>query len=88
MKTELPVEQQETLDVYELSRMVSKMTITDATNLMECLVDKYGLDRTINILSDICGLKADHLIDCWNDHDQAKSWVRDFKKLDRLNLEN
>lgn len=88
METKLATQQLETLNVYELSRMISKINSTDALNLLECLVDKYGLSAVINDLSNVCGLKADHLADCWDDYDSAKSWMRDAKKLDRLEIEN
>lgn len=68
--------------------LVSDMSTVDVPEILECLVDKYGLSAVVDNLSIVCGNKAQHLRENWQDNSSAKLWDSDAIKLDRLKLEN
>jgi hypothetical protein len=41
----------------------------------ETLVDAAGIEAVIQGLSEICGLKADHITETWQDTILAKRWA-------------
>lgn len=41
---------------------------------LEALVDQFGLFAVLDNLSDVCGLKVEHVTSNWQDADLAKEW--------------
>ena len=41
---------------------------------LELLVDASSVQAVLQSLSEICGLKAEHIEEAWHDHDLAKTW--------------
>lgn len=41
---------------------------------IEDVIDKVGLDGLLDLISDICLAKAEHLEDNWQDSPAAKRW--------------
>jgi hypothetical protein len=51
-------------------------TIADADKLLiEGLIDRYGIDQILEITSEICGEKAQHIAENWQDTSLAKRWA-------------
>ena len=44
-------------------------------NTLEAMVDAAGIEAVIQGLSEICGLKADHIAHSWQDTILAKRWA-------------
>jgi hypothetical protein len=42
---------------------------------LEALIDAAGIEAVIQGLSEICGLKADHIAHSWHDTILAKRWA-------------
>lgn len=51
---------------------------------LEALVDRYDLDRVLDMLADICHGKADHLLTNWQDPRAARAWTKAGEKLSAL----
>lgn len=43
--------------------------------LMENLIDKYGVTDTLLMISDICDEKAGHIEVNWQDYDLSDKWL-------------
>jgi hypothetical protein len=41
---------------------------------METLIDRHGLDNVLDIISEVCYLKAEHLRTNWQDEVSAEYW--------------
>ena len=54
-----------------------------AMQQLESIVDNHGLAPTIEMLAEICNLKADHIRSNWQDDSLASRWGRMAGKLDR-----
>ena len=50
---------------------------------LESYVDKYGLQEVLSKLSYICGEKATHIAENWQDTKTAKVWTWASSFLDR-----
>lgn len=44
-------------------------------NTLEALIDAAGIEAVLQGLSEICGLKADHITHTWEDTILAKRWA-------------
>ena len=44
-------------------------------NALEALVDAAGIEAVVQRLSEICGLKAEHIAHNWQDTVLAKQWA-------------
>ncbi len=53
-------------------------------NILESLIDQYGLRTVIIGLSEIAFDKAEHLDVNWQDHDAARLWERAGMLLDGM----
>jgi hypothetical protein len=42
---------------------------------LEALIDAAGIEAVIQGLSEICGLKADHITETWQDAHLARRWA-------------
>jgi hypothetical protein len=47
-----------------------------AFDIMEELVDKFGVRDTMLMLSDVISAKADHIAGNWQDEGLARQWVK------------
>jgi hypothetical protein len=54
------------------------------TDDLEKAVDSLGLCEVVALLSEVCGLKAEHVRSAWQDEAQAKVWDRARYKLEGL----
>jgi hypothetical protein len=43
--------------------------------LLENLIDRYGIDQVLEMISEICGEKAEHIATAWQDAHLAKRWA-------------
>jgi len=66
----------------------------DAIDNLEKIVDHYDLENIIRALSFICGEKATHIAENWQDAKLAKSWMNcsvimdgALRRLEDLNAE-
>ena len=41
---------------------------------LEEIIDKFGLQRTVEALAEICHLKAEHIEENWQDNYMARAW--------------
>jgi hypothetical protein len=48
---------------------------------LETLVDKHGLDQTIELLSEVCHEKAEHIVTNWQDVESASVWESRGRQL-------
>ena len=54
---------------------------------LEALVDACGLDSVLMALSEVCGLKAEHVANHWQDASLAKAWATMCGKIGILSTE-
>ena len=54
--------------------------------LLESLVDAYGLPGVLDGLAEVCSLKARNLAENWQDTATAKLWDRACSKLEALQV--
>lgn len=54
--------------------------------MLEAIVDRNGLSGVLEMLSDICGAKAAHVAETWQDASLAKAWDANADKLARVTL--
>lgn len=52
--------------------------------MLEKAVDRYSLRIVLEMLSWICGLKAAHLRETWQDDASAETWEKTGDGLDRV----
>lgn len=57
-------------------------TIKEASDLLEGMVDQYGLANVLRMLGQIAGEKAEHIATNWQDASLAKKWDRAARLLD------
>ena len=57
------------------------------THDLEMLVDTCGLDSVLMALSEVCGLKAAHIAEHWQDTNLAKAWLTLEGKLGVISTE-
>jgi hypothetical protein len=55
---------------------------------LEKLVDHYGLHYVLDQLVYICYLKADHIMESYNDKGLAELWETDGKRLGKVKVLN
>jgi hypothetical protein len=51
-------------------------------DILEHLVDQHGLAQIVDALSEICRLKASHLRENWQDHQAAKTWDANARRIE------
>lgn len=61
------------------------MNTRELLNELEQIVDKSNLSTVLNVLSEICYEKEDHLQSNWNDANTAKLWHNAGKIIDSAN---
>ena len=54
-----------------------------ARDTLEGLVDQHGVQRVVELLSEVCGEKSNHVRDNWQDEPLARRWYRMSALLDR-----
>jgi hypothetical protein len=64
-------------------QMIGTRNLTAA---LETLVDKHGVHAVLLDLAFICGEKADHIRETWQDNITAKAWDRASKICDKAQL--
>ena len=52
--------------------------------LLEGIVDRFGLSAALDALATVCGAKADHLMSNWQDDASARPWSRLGRRLDTV----
>lgn len=57
--------------------------LANASDVLEALVDRHGLTHILTGLSLICGEKAEHIRENWQDRTTAKAWDADSRTLDK-----
>lgn len=50
---------------------------------LETLLDENTLSGVLDALSEVCNLKATHLLENWQDKGAAKAWLRAQAQIDR-----
>jgi hypothetical protein len=50
---------------------------------LEGMVDTYGLNLVLEMLSEICGEKGEHLRANWQDEIAARRWDKAARRLDK-----
>ena len=55
--------------------------IEKAKGQLESIIDSVGLAYAIELMSVVCGEKADHLESNWQDYIAAKDWTKDGNRL-------
>lgn len=72
-----PIHEAQRQEVYDMLKAQFKTT-EDARrqykNLAEEAIDAYGLQRTLEMIGEICWEKAEHIRANWQDKTLAKSW--------------
>jgi hypothetical protein len=59
------------------------LDISNATDILERLIDRHGLTHIVTGLSLICVEKAEHIRTNWQDRTTAKAWDADGRTLDK-----
>lgn len=57
-------------------------------NVLEALVDRFGIATVTSALADVADAKADHVRTNWQDDPLAKSWERARDRLNKAALHN
>jgi hypothetical protein len=64
---------------YTISHMLDRANQRDLNqtelDTLEVLIDAAGVEAVVQGLSEICGLKADHIAHNWQDAALAKRWA-------------
>jgi hypothetical protein len=60
--------------------------MNELENELERLLDKHSLGIILNVLTDICHAKAEHVRTNWQDEELASSWEYNAKQLDKVKL--
>ena len=74
-----------TTDAYNVTFEATAMR-ADAKNALEAIVDKFGLPRTLEMLSEIAEEKASHLTENWQEPGQSKVYISVSNKIDTCAL--
>jgi hypothetical protein len=61
-------------------------TNTESARQLESLLDTMGVKTLVELLSDICFEKAEHLRSNWQDNGSAKVWDKNAKVLQSAEL--
>ena len=51
-------------------------TTEEMKGKLEQCVDDAGLETTLALLADVCAEKAQHIRECWQDEQLARTWDR------------
>lgn len=51
---------------------------------IENLLDKHGLRKFLDALVEVCGEKADHVIETWGDEDLADEWKATGRQIEKI----
>ncbi len=60
------------------------MTKIDLADVLEQQIDRYTLTVVLDALEEVCGLKAQHVAEAWQDTALAKAWSDAATRLDRV----
>lgn len=62
------------------------MTIigTNEQDILECMIDRYGMSKILFALTEICHAKAEHVAVNWQDASTAKEWLKDARDIEKL----
>ena len=61
-----------------------KMVGQENSLVLEQMIDKCGLKKVLEALSEICYEKGDHVLTNWQDKPLACSWGRDAARIGQL----
>jgi hypothetical protein len=56
----------------------------EGMNILEALIDRYGLQGVVSGLSYVCSEKGQHIAAHWQDQRLSKRWMGYAEKLDRV----
>jgi hypothetical protein len=59
------------------------MTVKEQRDCIECVIDQIGLSATLMLVAEICGDKAAHIADNWQDTTLAKVWINDARVVEQ-----
>lgn len=62
------------------------MNRNERSRMLEDLIDQTSLTTVLEMLSEICYGKAEHLRINWQSPAQAKTWKADAKRVDTLSI--
>jgi hypothetical protein len=51
---------------------------------LEAFIDKFGINPLLDMLTEICYEKAEHIEANWQDKALAKMWIKDAKALAKV----
>ena len=51
---------------------------------VEQMIDDYGMDLMLKMMSSVCRAKGEHIRDNWQDHELADEWDKAAEKLEQL----
>jgi len=51
---------------------------------LENMIDKLGLDRVLDMISEVCYDKAEHARSTWQDERLARRWEKTARAVNRL----
>ena len=57
---------------------------TNLQDQLEALIDKHGIGRVLDNLSEVCYLKAEHLESNWQDSAAARQWTIIGRRCDAV----
>lgn len=63
---------------------MTTQTLSNSEQLLEEIIDTWGLGETLEDLERICHQKAAHLESIWQDKEGAKVWRSRAKSLEKL----
>lgn len=52
---------------------------------LECMIDAHGLAEVVDAIGDICGAKAQHIRETWQDEGLARTWDAAGRAMIRAN---
>lgn len=58
----------------------------ESCEILERMVDAFGLEAVLSCLAEVCYEKADHLRSNWQDAAAAKLWERNGNQLDNVKV--
>lgn len=60
--------------------------LTQEKDMIEILLDKYGMETVLDVLAQICFEKSEHLLSNWQAPNDAKAWQTCGIKLDHVKI--
>lgn len=53
-------------------------------NILEAMIDSYGVEMTLSTLAQLCHEKAEHIRENWQDEILARDWERKGNKVQNV----